>query len=272
MTTTQKKRKSRKLRRNKKQIGGDIDTFYAKLTRQDDTLVMIGKGGAGTVYYDSTQPTVVFKVSNRAEVCREWRKEEQIYEQLNRYSIDTPHVKVLRLNRFKVFGGNTGCILELSRVVNPIDSAADYTIQVQLGVNSLTYKNRARGLFLGVQQLIEKGIIPEAELNEYVKELAHCMARLHYEIKNDGFDIEIFAGKEDGRTVLYIGDFDLSNMIKSYDKQAIDSMSWCFGAVPYFPVKEQGELYSVFKDSYLTTAESLGYKEVAEKVLFDYEN
>ena len=266
--TTQKKRKMRK---NIKQKGGNIDTFHTKLSRHDNTLRMIGKGGAGTVYYDPTQPTVVFKVSNKAEVCREWRKEEKIYDQLNRYSIDTPYIKLLRLNQFKVFEGNTGCILELSRVVNPLDPAADYTVQVQLGVNSLTYKNRARGLFLGVQELTEKGIIPGADLNEYVKQLAHVIARLQYEIKNDGFDIEVFAGKEDGRIILYIGDFDLSTMITTYDKQAIDSMAWCLGAVPYFPTKEQS-LYSIFKDSYLTTAETLGYRAVAEEVLLAYEN
>lgn len=268
-SSTQKKRK---LRKNIKQKGGDIDTFYTKLTRHDDTLRMIGRGGAGTVYYDPTQATVVFKVSNKAEVCREWRKEEKIYDQLNLHSIDTEYIKLLRLNRFKVFGANTGCILELTRVVNPLDPSADYTVQVQLGVNSLTYKNRARGLFLGVKELIEKGIIPNEDLGEYVKQLAHVIARLHYEIKNDGFDIEVFAGKEDGRTILYIGDFDLSTMITTYDNAAIDSMAWCFGAVPYFPTRDQSDLYSIFKNSYITTAETMGYREVAEKVLFNYEN
>ena len=44
-----------------------------------------------------------------------------------------------------------------------------------------------------------------------MKQLSIVMAKLHYFVKNDGFDLEIFVSKQNSNTELYIADFDLSN-------------------------------------------------------------
>ena len=263
------KRKTRRGRGRRRQKAGSVDAFKQKYDSDKSGLVKIGSGGAGTVYLDPQQPSVVFKVGIREDTCREWGKEQTIYQQLSKTPIDTPLVKLLKMNDFKTYGGK--CVLELSRVVNPIDPNADYTIQVLMGYDEMDYKEPARGRLMGALTLANMNVIPKAQLLEYSKQLGQAVGRLHYIAKNDGYDMEVFAGTEGGRTVLYIGDFDLSDMITTYGPAQIKRMAWALAAVQYFPTTEQQVLYIPFKAAYLEAATSSGQQAAAEAVLAEYE-
>lgn len=268
---TRKIRKRSTIRRRRyKQSGGDLNAFKSKLDASNSSLVLLGRGGAGSVYLDPEQPDIVFKVGNRSQTCRIWGKEQKIYQAIGKYSIDTDLVKLLKMNQFNMYNNESRCILELSRVVNPINSSADYTVQVQFGVNSVDYKDKARGRFLGLSQLKQERILSDTTISEYVKQLGTVIGSLHFIAKNDGYDLELFAGVEDGKTVLYIGDFDLSEMIQDYGKEEIERMAWALGAVPYFPTLDQEELYEVFKNAYLEVAENQGKRDIGEAVLEKY--
>jgi hypothetical protein len=267
MPSRRTRRQTRKRRKQKKQSGGNLDAFKAKFDTEDKSLIHIGRGGAGIVYLDPDQPTVVFKYGQRSNNCRIWGKEQKIYQELAKHNIDAPLVKLLKMNEFKTYEDDSKCVLELSRVVNPT-GATNYTIQVQFGAPNANLKNKSRGHIMGTNLLVSNGIIPEDQLPEYMKQLGQVLARLHYIAKNDGYDLEVFAGKEGDTTILYIGDFDLSEMITEYTPKIIqDRLVWSIDAVPYFPTKDQPELYEPFKTAYIETAEAAGYKEVAEQVM-----
>jgi hypothetical protein len=201
--------------------------------------------------------------------CRIWNKEKAVYDDLQKYDIDEDLCKVIKMKDFILESEIKRCCLELSRVVNPLDKDADYTIQVQFGVDNLDYKNRGRGRFLGIENLIEMGLFTEETMKEYVRQLARVIGKLHYVAQNDGYDLEVFVGKED-KIMLYIADFDLSNKILTYSSDEIYNMVWCLSAVPYFPTQDQPELYKIFVQEYLAIAEASGKREIAEKVIAAY--
>ena len=127
--------------------------------------------------------------------------------------------------------------------------------------------HKSRGLFIGIKELIDKRIFDTNDtIKSYMEELGHVMAKLHYEVKNDGFDIELFLSKNgDDDVIVYIGDFDLSETITEYDKYFIDRMVWCFLAVPYFPT--EGELFDVFSSAYISEAKQYDSEHIAQTVI-----
>jgi len=275
---TRRKSKTRKNKRinkkkrsyNRKTIsmkGGSIDEFFRKMETEDG-IVKIGKGGFGVVYLDKTQPSSVFKVSKESGTCKDWSKEAKIYERLNADNIDTDLCKMLKMKDYKTAAGV--CCMELTRAINPRGPDVPYTIlpHFRYDSNTLDAIKEGRGLFLGVQELIAENIFNPGNINRYMHELGILMARLHYRIKNDGYDLELFISKEEDKIIIYVGDFDRSEFYEEVDKERIDRLCWSFAAVEYFPGK--GELYSIFSDSYLIESEKYGAREIAEKVLAEY--
>jgi hypothetical protein len=248
-----------------------MDSFIQHL-QTPESVIQIGKGGTGTVYLDPSQPTYVFKVSDKDATCRQFDSEYKVYNQMNKHTINTELVKVLRMNGYKMTRENNGCVLELSRVINPIDHDLNYTIQVELGEDSFEYKHPMRGYILGKKQLVEKNILLEDMLESYSEQLGVVMARIHYIVKNDAWDIEVYAGKEKGfeNTILYIGDFDRSRMIEDYTPDVIERMVWSLAAVPYFPNQRQPKLLEAFRSGYMKIATSVGKQDVANAVLSEY--
>jgi hypothetical protein len=270
--------KTKRKRNRMSSTGGNILNFKTNLTNNvhANAIVEIGRGGGGIVYVDNSQPNIVFKVSKKENICRTWNNEKNIYDKLGRHQMDTDLCKFIKMLSFENNGNS--CFLELSRVFNPIDTAAPYAIHPQFGKTSINIARKGRGLFLGIKELIENGIFTEESITDYVKDLAISISRLHYIGQNDGFDIEVFVGVEPDATrssrnrcplctpTLFIGDFDLSEMIVEYNDYTIGRMVWCLYTVPYFPRK--GVLLDVFSKYYIESA--TGHEEIAAQVIEIY--
>jgi len=266
--TTTKKKKSVKKNIKKYMKGGSVEDFLSKFEERDENLVEIGRGGAGIIYLDKLQPDSVFKVSKEGTTCREWGKESKIYNRLNTYNIDTPLCKILKMKDHK-FKGEI-CSMELTRAFNPRGTDVYYTIQPLFQFEEFNEKYETRGLFLGINNLLKENIFTAENITNYIKDLGIIMARLHYLVKNDGYDLELYISKiDDENTKIYIADFDLSEFYEGYpDKKIIERLSWSLEAVQYFPI--EGELYSIFSSNYIDEAIKYDMGSVATEVLQEY--
>lgn len=259
---------------SKKIMGGSICDYDEK------NAIYIGNGAAGYVYLDLEHPESVFKLSTKNKTCREWGKEAKIYDVLNTFNIDTDLCKMIKMKKYSVDVDHQKCCMELTRAINPIEGEIHYTIQPVFQEENVEQKYDGRGLFLGINNLIEKNIFTKDNISDYMKDLGILLARLHYKVKNDGYDLELFISKEpDGKTVIYIGDFDLSDFYDTIDdkldtpdknksKKVIDNIAWSLEAFPYFPI--EGELYEVFSQNYISESEKYDQKSTAKKILDIY--
>jgi hypothetical protein len=243
-------------------IGGNIDLFEAN----QDSAIEIGRGGYGIVYLDSNQSNNVFKVSSMEYTCRQWSIESTIYQRLNNFNIDTEFVKVLKMMDYKNDGYK--CIMELTRVINPLDSNLSYTIQPLFGFDSFEKKYLGRGLFLGLTELYNHIFEPNT-IQEYIRQLGIVMARLHYYVKNDCYDIELFVSKINNKIEIFVGDFDLSIFITDYDNTTINRIIWSLNAVEYFP-HPNNILFENFYASYIDEATKYNKQTIAEYVMSEY--
>jgi hypothetical protein len=241
--------------------GGNIDYFIKNIDKYQE----IGKGAQGIVYSNISDYDSVFKVSNNTNTCRIWNGESKIYEILNKINIDTELCKLIKMNEY-IHIENKMCIMKLLRVINPINQDLKYTIHPQFQHEKLDYTVKGRGRFLGINDLISKEIFTLDNIQNYIKDLGILMSRLHYLLKNDGYDIEIFIGKDiETNIVLYVGDFDLSEFYETINDEIIERLEWSLSAVPYFPI--QGEYYEIFSQNYLEEASKYNMRETAKKVL-----
>jgi hypothetical protein len=248
--------------------GKNIDFFI----HNRDQYREIGRGGQGIVYSQILNYDSVFKVSNNGNTCRVYNSESKIYEILNKTNIDTELCKLVKMYDY-LHTKDEMCVMELSRVINPIDKDSNYTIHPQFRYEKLDYTEKARGRFLGINDLISNKIFRLENIKNYIKDLGILMSRLHYQLKNDGYDIEIFIGKDIGTNniVLYVGDFDRSKFYdtnKDIEADIIKRLDWSLSAVPYFP--SVGEYYEIFSQNYLEEASNYNMKEIATKVLEKY--
>jgi len=267
-----KKLKTKKMNKNKKSNkktnkknlkGGDIDLFYKNF----DSAIEIGKGAAGVVYLDKKQPNTVFKISYKDKVCRMWDREYKIYQKLNTFDIDEPNCKLVKMIQYK--NDNIKCAMELTRSFNPLSETQNYAIHPQFGEEDFEGFTEGRGLFIGINQLIKNKIFTENNIKKYVKELALVISRLHYKIKNDGYDLELFISREpeNSNIIIYVSDFDLTEFITEYNDEVIARLEWSLSAVPYFPTPDQPKLFKIFKTNYINEADKYGLKLIAEKVI-----
>ncbi len=269
-----KRGKKSHIRKIKNMKGGSIKAFIHNQKEDNESIVLIGSGAHGDVFYDKNQKDIVFKVSNEANTCRDWKKEVEIYQKLSKYNIDEDLCKLLKMIEFQTFESN--CYLELIQMHNPLNIDADYTIQPYFGSDSANdnFDGRGekahikkRGLFLGIKQLIENGFFTENSMKKYIKDLAIVMARLHYQIKNDGYDIELFLDKNNDKITVYIGDFDLTNFYEEIDDIVIQKLVDCFMSLPYFPSSAQPELFNIFSENYITESKKFDHESIAKKVI-----
>lgn len=226
----------------------------------------IGKGASGIVYIYNKYNDSVFKISHSGETCRDWRKEAEIYRKLNQYNIDEPLCKILKMKDYMM--NDSLCGMELTRCYNPLGNEDHYTIHPLFQHNNYNKKIDGRGHYLGMNQLIEKNILSRELIPEYVKQLSIVMAKLHYFVKNDGFDLEIFVSKQNSNTELYIADFDLSNFYTEITPEIKTKLLSSLESIDYFPI--EGQLYDIFSENYLNEAEKYDMRHIAEEILGDY--
>lgn len=240
---------------------------FIKNINNPKNIEVLGKGAAGTVYLDKTQNNdSVFKISSKDNVCRDWEKEINIYKIINEYNIDTEKCKVLKMKNY--IKDDKSCYLELTRAFNPKGADEYYTIHPLFQVEERYLKHKDRGLYMGINNMIEEGFFTKQSIKEYIKDLGIIMARLHYFVKNDGYDIELFLSKENEKIVIYIADFDMSNMYTEVTDEVIERLEWSLSAVEYFPM--DGPLYDIFSSAYIKEASKYDMEETAKKVLSLY--
>lgn len=108
--------------------------------------------------------------------------------------------------------------------------------------------------------MIVKGIFTRENINDYIIELGIIMAKLHYYVKNDGYDIELFLSKEDDRIIIYVGDFDKSNIYDKLNDGVIDKICNSLGCCFFFPINDEN-----FKNAYINE----GIKYIDENTIND---
>jgi hypothetical protein len=226
----------------------------------------IGKGATGTVYVYNKYNDSVFKISNSSETCSHWTKESEIYKILNTFNIDEELCKILKMKDYMI--NDLLCGMELTRCYNPLGLEYHYTIHPLFQYYDYYKEIDGRGHYLGIKQLIENNILKNELIPEYVRQLSIVMAKLHYFVKNDGFDLEIFVSKKGETTELYIADFDLSNFYTEITPEIIDRIVWSLESVEYFPI--EGHLYDIFSENYLNEAEKYDMRDIAEEILANY--
>lgn len=280
-TKTKKNKKHKKMKKNNKKSkrvnttksvnykkmykGGSIDIFKNNISNS----VKIGQGGYGSVYIDPSQPENVFKQSKSSCTCKTWTRESIIYNKLNTFNINTSNVKILKMIDY--YNDDQMCIMELTRAFNPLGQDNKYTIQVLFGNNDEEQLYDNRGLFLGVNKIIEYNIINKNELNSYIQNLAIVLSRLHFIAKNDCFDVELFLSKEKDGIIVYFGDFDQSLFIDNFTDEIInDRIIWGMCAIEYFPTPKQS-FYELFKNEYIKEAERHNCGDIATKIIQKYE-
>jgi hypothetical protein len=249
-----------------------MQSFANKYAESSSDLFEIGRGGGGTVYLDAEQSDVVFKVSNSKTSCRGMSREYLMFERMEQEAkivdeIVTPRVDIVKLYEYTNLLGNAGCILRLQRIYPLFENKHQRSVHALFGTPTSDVLHRNRGYFYGKQEL-ENFI---ENIGEAIFELGQKMAYLHYFLKNDGYDIEVLAGREhpDSEPKLFIIDFDLTEHIESYDDRSRERMADSLSAVPYFPMPED-EHFDKFIDGYTLVAKIAGRGDIAEKVISKY--
>jgi hypothetical protein len=256
---------------------GNIDNFYIMLKSSHENIVKIGKGDGGTVYKDINDDKNVYKVSEKENICRKWQHEVDIYNHLNKYNIDTELCKLTKMYDFQIIEESI-CILQLLRVINPIDPNLNYTIHPSFN-NELNYDmmTLGRGRFLGINKLIENNIIKHDKIKIYIDQLGTLIGRLQFEANCDTHDIEIFIGKSDKDSILYVCDFDMTHIYttediydsnSNYSTELLEKMAYPF--IEYIPI-DHDELKDVFLQSYYEVARNNNKLDLAKNIVKYYQ-
>jgi hypothetical protein len=252
--------------------------YILKTLDSNNNIKKIGEGASGIVYFDKKFPNYVFKISKKKKTCSDFGKEYNIYKILNNFNIDQPLFKLLKLYDFKQT--NEKCIMELSRSVNPLNSNLNYTIHPLFGENNTDFFIEGRGRFLGLNQLIDLNIINEKNIEEYISQLAILISNLHFQVKNDGYDLELFISSDNSNSnrknnnrniIIFLGDFDLTEFITEFNDNTIKRLIWSLNAVPYFPTPFQHNLYKIFSNNYIKNAKKYDFEYIASHILQKYE-
>lgn len=248
-----------------------IKIVTAKYFNKSDEIKIIGKGGAGTVVYDTTYPEYAFKISHKQTICRIWEHEQKIYihamGKLNERINFNNFAYAKLLTMYAYYTENSICTLMLNRISNPNYTS---TIHALIGQEDVNYREKKRGQMLGLKQITD--LLTQKRLNKCVKQIGHLIGMLHYIAKIDCYDIEVWLAYENGKYVFYIGDFDQCQLITSYDESTKNRMVWALDAVNYFPTKENTSLYKIFSDAYLELAEHEGMSIIAKEILDKYDD
>lgn len=250
---------------------------------------IIGRGGYGEVYTLPDHPELVIKISSMVSSCRQWSNEfakitktrnliqnNQIYQSLT-------CVKMIDVKGFSQ--ENTRCYMIMERVFRPAEgdcnaktlNTKSATLQAQFGVEDSNLIHKGRGQFIGLKQIRSYLQACPTHHNATVETLCHelglFIGLLHFVGMNDGYDIEVFLGREyvNPRLKLFVADFDLTEEIKEYNPSTIQRMILCLDSVPYFPSKDNPELFALFSNAYRSIANLVGVVDVADQVLAEYD-
>lgn len=260
-----------------------INVYNKNMDIESKLGTIIGKGGFGSVYTIIDMPKLCVKKSNKNNNCRIWKNEYNIiiniHKILNKIDIfnKLKYIKIIKAIQF-IENSNGNCYMIMNRIYRPIipitktniTKLNNLTINALFGIKKNTlYKKSQRGEFYGLDKLND--IFNEEQIKVIIKELGIVMALLHFIVKIDAFDIELYVGLEyDNITpCIYIADFDLSENIIDFNDDIIKNrICWALEAMPYFPNKDcNEEHYNIFKEAYIKIAKN---DEITDKIFTCY--
>ena len=232
-------------------------------------LVLIGRGGRGSVYANPTYPSRVAKVARRYDTCRGWYQEYELVRSLEAQLDALSPLPLARLIRFLDYHQGQGeqehCAILMERVLPPISQGP--TWQAYLNLQDENKWVEGRGLYLGRDQLVR--YLPHSyTLYDLVFDLGALVARLHYVCKVDATDVEyVFGHMADAPLYnqLFALDFDLC---QRYDTPDVKTLSWSLSSEEYFP-QPSGDphLWIMFREAYVSTAALFGARDTALAVM-----
>lgn len=239
----------------------------------------IGRGGYGTVYTVKDMPEIVIKKSSKNSTCRTWSDEFKkikllvknikksaecldIYESLKM-------VRILEPEKF-IEDDFKNCYTVMKRIYRPEGrDVFEPTLQALLGENDKNMIYKGRGQFIGISDI--KKYVSDDNIETASYELGIMMGLIHFVGKNDGYDLEVFLGKEYNSKIsrFYIADFDLSENITEYDKDTIERIVWSMAAVEYFPRSNNKKLLDLFLKGYALIAKIKGIDDDIIQIILD---
>lgn len=198
---------------------------------------IIGQGGFGTVYQDTSNPDYAIKIITKEYDCNtgenEFNIQEKVYEcmkNLKKGVIDIKIPKPIEFNRIKDAEYKCSIIMEKIPPLydnNRVQLAFSFPLEksdfskLKYGWLILTSLGNPRGVFFNIPELKKYLKFHNSEyITKYtVKEVLYSMGvAVGYMTKNctDAKDVEYFLSKNDkNELVLYIADFGMSNLIGS---------------------------------------------------------
>jgi hypothetical protein len=279
-----------------------IQLIHKLYTTDKSQLTIIGHGLSGeVVMYDKVAmfddvmmsnisdqiKKHVFKISILNEKCTNLKNEFNMNKCINEGYIEfkknrnneNEFVEFTQLKDYMYFEETKSCILMLERVYNLYEN--NKTIQVMLGMDDFDFEFDG-GIINGITQLKELflNLLHDNDtyilFKQYVYQLGRLMGFLHFIIKIDAFDVEVYFGKNQKKEYkMFIADFDQCNKISEYDEKTIIKMSQSFYmGMEHFPNNRISDLtiYMEFKNGYMSiVSEDTKKCKIAIKVLEYYD-
>jgi len=241
-----------------------------------DQKIVIGRGGYGEVYYDVSNPNIVYKRSHNHE-CTSlkheysmWNKAYQAYLKYSKqFPQKTKHLAILRPSKWiKLAEGNqfTECIFQMKRI-QPIEG--EMVWHPQLGAEKNLDVVIKTDQFLRGRQVGINVLRKYFNLKELTQAAGTLIAIIHYGAKLDAFDTELTLGKiKKTQYKLYLLDFDQTKSWSQIKTKAelIERMVSSLEDVPYYP-NPSSYLFKYFKAAYLKVAQFYGEVKLAKEVL-----
>lgn len=240
----------------------------------------IGHGAYGHVHIDNSNPSLCIKMSNKQNDlnhCRKWSNEyKKIKTLLSKLKDNTDYkkldfVRIVKPTEF--LESDTLCYMKMQRIfrakkddVND-DYKNDRMIQPLLGDKNTYYDHKGRGLYMGLKYI--KDYMEENDLLKACEQLGIMMGLIHYVGRCNGFDIEVFLGREYGtrKNRFYIADFDMTSTIENYNPKEIQEMYCSLNDASYFPRPSVNKkLFEKFLNGY----SSVVPKEICKLIFRDY--
>ena len=241
----------------------------------------IGKGGYGIVYTVKDMPEIVIKKSNKNSTCRTWSDEFKKIKLLIKNIKHSPEcldvyeslkmVRILEPEKF-VEDDLKNCYMVMKRIYRPEGrDVFEPTLQALLGENNKNMIYKGRGQFIGISDI--KKYVNDENIYTAAYELGIMMGMIHFVGKNDGYDLEVFLGKEYNTKIsrFYIADFDLSENITEYNKDTIERIVWSMTSVEYFPRENNKKLLDLFLKGYVLIAKIKGIDDsIIQNIVDEY--
>lgn len=236
----------------------------------------IGRGGAGVVYTNNEiDRDAVVKRSASKNICRdyslEFTKAIDLYQRMETIEWKSSVIRMIQPFAYAVDEGGSGfCYIAMERVQRPpylLDIDSKLALHAYIGEEKAdsVRKINGRGIYLGLDHVV---LLTKTDAPTLVSEIARFISSVHYGCKYTGSDMEYIIDANGG---IRIVDFDRIEEIVNYDKESIHAMVWAMESEPYFPHRDQPELFEIFERIYIETARVYNAFDIATQVMRQYD-